>query len=1362
VPVSTSLLAAQQRFAQQKAAQAQLAQRSRGGQVQGRGVQVGPVGAVRAASQQQRAVQAATQAQNDATWEQAKAQFKSQNKGQQGGGGGIGGFVGGILSNPIVSNVLKPLSVLQVPKNLIQTGVLELEEALLNESDKTPHWMRFMTAKPDQLKWFTPPDEVRAGRSNWELITGQEGEYQGERKGPIGFGSMIKDIPDAHIGPVNVGRIADIGLGFAGDVGLDPLTYTTGGINKIPGATGRLALATEAADKQLSDEVIRAAGQGGARAVRKLGDEAAVEALNLPKAGLRFGGHQGVRIPLTGRLDEALNAVTHGVSGLAADTSLGRGARLLGASRNPATRAAAESLVGRGAEELSPRVAANLVGATWREKAAQGAFTAALENTARDIAKKGKNNSAIVHAVEAGDLSNPVAAALDDLGKQLAVRQEQAGVSVGRLAEDKGGYVQRLITKQGREALEHDTSSFGGKAAFGPGTQQFERVFQPGGKYTIMGKVYEPVKASIEETNAWALKNLGFKLYEDSPAKIAANMVREASESAGKVARLQSVIEGGLGGKWGDRRFTSVDEEATRAASKQAGGVLGEQLEPILRDLTAASERAGVTGQAADEAGQLLRSFDRGAQRAQRAAYGEGYGAANEAEAAYRGAAAAAPDVSGQLNPLLPQLDEARAAEAAAQRPVDQLTELANSGLQGPQMTSPVVAPQMQQLEDQFQKYAGLTKRFLEAGDEGNARQAMLRAKATQEQLQDLTRRYAVPVEGQALPEAEPFQEALQRATGARQGLEEQVGPLQAQQAAHEALGPPPNVDEMVAEQVQPRLQELADARTTLSHHHQATEMANVMAEASMATTERQFDEAIAHLPPPAQVLMKATVRADRSEPAMNKLLGDVVSGKLDDQVVRQANEGYELMRTDRLMGHDIAIDSEMKAALDEADKAMDNFNAVMNKDKGLFGKVVDEYTKFFKAWALATPGQHVRNGMSATFMNMSAGVTFPEMLEGNQIWKVWRRYGGGSPLSRTSLLDRSAGAAELDWVKHLPEDLRAVAPDVVSAVYASGAGGQYGAAELLQRAFGEGAEGSKVGAVLRKTYQNRAITASHNVGEQVEGRVRSGLALHALGKDGSGSWADAVAQVKRIHFDYSDVNELDRGLRRVIPFWTFMSRNLPLQVQQMWTAPRAYSQYQSFMNNVNADPTGTQLMPDWLQRSGAVFLGQGGATALAPDIGPAQIESYLGQIADPKSLLSNVNPIFKDPLQLATGQNFYYGNQYKANDFQQPGFEQAIPSALLNLIGVGKRTKQGVVQERKILDVLRDLNPLTAQANRLLSTTEDREGKGLSSQLSYLGVPVRQVDQAKERQNRMYAQRGAMFDEQDLRDALARFGGAA
>ena len=1335
MPVNARVLAAVDRRNQQQLVRAQLAARSLGGQNQGRGVQVGPVGQQRAQRQQVQAVQAS----NNQAWEQAKAKFSQQAKPR--GTDGLGGFVGDILSNPVVSTALKPLSVLAYPKNAVIAGLQEVRE-----HNPLPDWTYAFSGVGAPLLLMDKQRAEDDPRNWWEKV--KDPEY--------GFGSTTRQIDTGNDVVDNWGNR---GLGLWGDIALDPLTYATAGLNKIPGAAGRISLAAEATKLGLGEEVVRAAGQGGARAVRKLGDEAAVQALRLPEPGIRLGGQLGPRIAGTGPISEGLDALLGAVRRPATDTAFGRGVRRLGSARHPGTRAAVESLATGGS--ITPTVAAGHILTEWEKAGAARQLTGALENTARDIAKKGKNDAALTHALEAGDLSNPVVAAWDDMNRQVLERQRAAGVSVGELGDEELGYAPRILTKEGKRSFEHPQSNIPGAQGIGPESQQYARAIKKGGTYTIEGKTFAPIEGTIKEANDWSLRELGHKLYEDSPGKLSAYTVEQASDAVGKVAKLAGLVKTGSQKVFGvtDRRVTHIDEALTRAASKATGGELADVLEPILRDITAGTERVGQTGRALSEADDLLAQFSKDAFTAQRNAYGAAYANANEAQSAFDAASLAAPDVSGRLNELVPQLEQARTAEAAAQRPVDQLRDLANSGLQGPQMTSPLVGPQVQRLEDQFQKYADLTKRFLEAGDQGNARQAMLRAKATQEQLTDLTRRYAVPVEGAALPEAEPFQEALQRATGARQSLEEQVGPLQTQQAAHEALGPPPDTDAMVAQQVQPRLQELADAHTTLSYHRNATEMADVMAESALGLSERQLDEAISQLPESAQAMMQVTMKADRSEPAMGKMLSDIRQGKLDDQVVLQANEGFELLRTDRLMGRDVIIDSEMKRVMDESNEAMRNFNAVMNADKGLFGKVVDEYTKFFKAWATATPGFHLRNGLSATFMNMTEGVSFKEMLDGNLIWKTWRRYGGGSELA---LRSSRRIAPEVDWVSHLPERLQGVAPDVVSAVYASGAGGRYTAAELGERAFGEAGEGgSRIGRVFKKSYENRLTTASHNVGEHVEGRVRSGLALHALGQDGSGSWADAVQRIKRVHFDYSDVNEVDRSLRRVIPFWTFMSRNLPLQVQQMWTAPRAYSHYQSVMRNIDADPQGNLLMPDWLRRSGAVFLNKGG-TALAPDIGPSQIDTYLGEIADPKSLLSNVNPLFKNPLQLATNQNFFYGDQYKANDFQKPGIESLPFLPLLSMLGMTQDTAQGPVVERKFLDTIRDLIPLNAQVNRLGSTTADREGKGLASQLGYIGIPVRQVDQAKERRNQGFDAQRKAREQQNLRDALAKFGGAA
>jgi hypothetical protein len=249
------------------------------------------------------------------------------------------------------------------------------------------------------------------------------------------------------------------------------------------------------------------------------------------------------------------------------------------------------------------------------------------------------------------------------------------------------------------------------------------------------------------------------------------------------------------------------------------------------------------------------------------------------------------------------------------------------------------------------------------------------------------------------------------------------------------------------------------------------------------------------------------------------------------------------------------------------------------------------------------------------------------------------------------------------------------------------------------------------------------------------------------------------LTRIKRIHFDYSEMNELDRAVHGLIPFWTFMSRNLPLQLQQQWTSPRVYVQYEKVMGALNADPEGNQLMPPWLQRMGGTFINGGGSPiALAPDVGASQVQNYLGQIADPKQLLQNFNPAAKSAIEILTNHDVFYDEEYKDNDYQKVGLEMYPFLPFLAAIGKVRMTPEGPVVERKWQQVVRDNIPLVGTTNRLGSTTSDREGKGWSSAASFIGIPLRTVDQAKERKSRQFEARDAAKQKQSYRNAMAKF----
>ena len=61
-----------------------------------------------------------------------------------------------------------------------------------------------------------------------------------------------------------------------------------------------------------------------------------------------------------------------------------------------------------------------------------------------------------------------------------------------------------------------------------------------------------------------------------------------------------------------------------------------------------------------------------------------------------------------------------------------------------------------------------------------------------------------------------------------------------------------------------------------------------------------------------------------------------------------------------------------------------------ISKDKVLFGRTLNAFTNLFKTYATLTPGFHVRNAMSAIFMNTTDGVPLKTQYEAAQIWREY------------------------------------------------------------------------------------------------------------------------------------------------------------------------------------------------------------------------------------------------------------------------------------------------------------------------------------------------------------------------------------
>ena len=480
----------------------------------------------------------------------------------------------------------------------------------------------------------------------------------------------------------------------------------------------------------------------------------------------------------------------------------------------------------------------------------------------------------------------------------------------------------------------------------------------------------------------------------------------------------------------------------------------------------------------------------------------------------------------------------------------------------------------------------------------------------------------------------------------------------------------------------------------------------------------------------------------------------------IDDQMFRQIRDKGK--KNDLARSINVQLQDGYERMLEELPGVADNivmndgirrqmsylWDASNHKD---FMPLLDTYTNLFKTYATMTPGFHVRNAMSAVFMNSSDGVPVATQMEGVKLgYKMQRAARGGEETWNA-------------FVRNLTPEYKAA----IESAMGTGMAGQFG-----ERGLGEASSAGYM--VTEWAFNNMATRISRSGGEFVESSVRIPVVLDSIrrGAKGGIGMTDAATmgmeRARYLHFDYSQVSKFDEKMKRLIPFWTFMSRNLPLQITQMWTKPRTYAKYNSFIRNFRGDAEPNT--PEYFESTGYFRFGDaelGGLPMyLGPDFAHTRIEEDVANIENlvsgdnPLRFLSSFNPLYTAPAEFATGKNFFTGRQYDDTDVQAlGGLEQALAPILL-ATNQAKVVDGKVVANEKALSAIRSVVPVYDRSARLApgitsgSQNKDADSRALESWLRFFGAPVRQLSP----QQQQSAYRSEQFnreDEMDLERAL-------
>jgi hypothetical protein len=355
--------------------------------------------------------------------------------------------------------------------------------------------------------------------------------------------------------------------------------------------------------------------------------------------------------------------------------------------------------------------------------------------------------------------------------------------------------------------------------------------------------------------------------------------------------------------------------------------------------------------------------------------------------------------------------------------------------------------------------------------------------------------------------------------------------------------------------------------------------------------------------------------------------------------------------------------------------------------------KFIGKYTRFFKAYATLSPGFHARNAMSNSFMIFAAGAKLKWMNEGLDMSRSWL---AASRQSKT--VDQ--------WVASLPANMQEKARTAMEAFFASGGG--------MSTDFFD------ISRVPRGTKKSKEL------GKWVENHSRFVLAW-----DGVSQGLDmnaASTRVRKYLIDYADVSTGDQLMRQIVPFWMWTSRNLPLQLGNMWLNPKAYAVYNTIKRNVDDEEEGA-IIPQWMREIGAFKLPFGNNLYATPDFGFNRVGQQVQELSDPQRLLSNVNPLIRVPLELMGGRQLYNNRQFSDKPVEVGNGAGAILQPFLAAAGYGETRNGKQFVDDKAYYAVRNLVPFLGTAERLTPSIDTYQQRGyVNPLLGFLGVPGRQV----------------------------------
>ena len=465
--------------------------------------------------------------------------------------------------------------------------------------------------------------------------------------------------------------------------------------------------------------------------------------------------------------------------------------------------------------------------------------------------------------------------------------------------------------------------------------------------------------------------------------------------------------------------------------------------------------------------------------------------------------------------------------------------------------------------------------------------------------------------------------------------------------------------------------------------------------------------------------LAAATAELDASE----YLLGRALTGEDGIMIAKNLKEGWAELKN---MG--VQVPREVTEIW------MPSMERLLSAGQaGLTMRTLNTITDLWKRYVTSTAGFFVRNGMSATFMNMADAIPMDVIAKGAR-WAAAQADTKGRTL---------AGKTYNNWA----ERAGVTDMDLVDFVQASVAAAGRGVA--ADNGIPGVSSGSRT--ILADNAYLRFFSRKNDF---VENMVRMPVAIDSYNR---GYTLDqSIARIERLHLNYGDLSGLDAQMKKIVPFWIWTSRNIPLQIAQMTTRPKAYYEYQRLREEF---PNETEFTPAWIQDRMPLGLG---SNQFTPDLPMVRLAQVVDSLSTPMGLLGQSTPWLKLPAEYLAGRQLGievgpFKDKQKAKGYQEP---LAWIFAEAERTGLATYDKDGsLLIDPRVNHFIETVLPPAAQLFRLtggfLGGKDTLEERMMSSWANWFGIPLRQIKDNQQRSEVM-RRKWMMIDLEGLVDEVS------